>query len=293
MKYKIILLSGLITVTFLSFSFKKIKKEDTIVDIKDAVANAQIQCEIKGNASSTHYNQPLIAKLKNTRNKVLAIRIPAGFQFEAQEPAFQNMLVTKTEIIKLNPNQTRNIEISAMCTEANDAGPTAQTIYVPGKKADGTLLKLAEFIDSKKYNNAEAQNAVWVLTNNRFVEDIVGFDTSCARNLQRFICKETNRKMPPPPAVNDYSRNYYSSNLKVTVGGMFEFMFPKPTNVTIAMFNKNNVVVRELFYNPAVAPGKHKINYEFDASVYTEDVYYFKLIADGRVLLTRKLEMDN
>lgn len=293
MKTKINLLFVLLISALLFFGFSKKEKELATTDLSEAVANSQVKCIVAGNSSSTHYYKPLIAKISNNRNKVLAIRIPAGFQFEAHDPKYQNMLVTKTEIIKLNPNQTRKLEISAMCTEAGDHSPNPESGYNPGKIASGSLFKLASLIESKKYYNTEAQNAVWALTDNRTVEDIAGYDTACARLLQKFICKETNRKLPPPPGKDDYARNYYSSNLKVIVGGMFEFSFPRPAHITIAMFNKNNVVVRELYHNPSQPPGQHKIKYEFDASVYTEDVYYFKLLADGRVLLTRKLEMDN
>ncbi|MFN8238167.1 MAG: hypothetical protein U0T77_08365 [Chitinophagales bacterium] len=91
--------------------------------------------------------------------------------------------------------------------------------------------------------------------------------------------------------TNDYRYNYYSPP-REKVGGNFEYNFSKPQDVQIAMFDKNGILVRELFNQKKVAPGEHKMNFEFDSSVYTDDVYYFKLIAMNEVLVSEKWDIQ-
>ena len=103
----------------------------------------------------------------------------------------------------------------------------------------------------------------------------------------------TGNKIPPPPSADDYKRNYYTPTYtkKVTLGGEFEFSFAKPRNILVGMFDKNNVLVRELYKKDGEAPGAHKQKYEFDASVYTDSYYYIRLVPDGQVRLETKITL--
>ena len=72
------------------------------------------------------------------------------------------------------------------------------------------------------------------------------------------------------------------------VGGEFEYKINSPRSVVIAMFDNDNIVVRELFNNPEVKPGVHTFEYAFDATVYTDEFYYIRMIMNGDIALEGK-----
>ena len=75
------------------------------------------------------------------------------------------------------------------------------------------------------------------------------------------------------------------------MGGEFKYKLSQQRSISIAMFDKNNIVVRELYNNPAVPTGVHTFNYEFDASCFTDDFYYIRMIEDHRIVLEGKIDI--
>ena len=88
-------------------------------------------------------------------------------------------------------------------------------------------------------------------------------------------------------------RNYYATNYKTSMHGSFNYDFFDTSFVTIGMFNIDNIIVRELYRNPKEPPGKHKLEYKFDATEYTDNFYYPRLIADGEIILNGKIDNRN
>ena len=64
----------------------------------------------------------------------------------------------------------------------------------------------------------------------------------------------------------------------------------KTSAVTIGLFNEDNIIVRELLNKPQTPRGEHKLNFEFDMAAYTDPVYFVRLIIDGEIKLSFKLE---
>jgi hypothetical protein len=100
--------------------------------------------------------------------------------------------------------------------------------------------------------------------------------------------------MPPPPSKTDYARNYHASEItmKIKVGGSYSFNFSRTKSVQIAMFNNQNVLVRELYKNNQELPGRKTINYAFDASIYKDPIYYMRLFVDGEKRLETKMDLN-
>lgn len=264
------------------------------MDLNDAIKSGAVKCTITGNKESSHYIKPIFIDIKNKRNVPVNIKISNGMQFGPTDSSYQNMIVTRQELFTLNPGGNINIPLYAMCTENHDRAPNEATVYIPLKPAGGNLLKLTQMVENKKLFDPLGQSAVWAMTCNSPLEDIVGYDTTTARQLVRFVAGALGKKVPSPPPPDDTYRNYYApvETYKVTMSGKFEYKFNKPKAITIAMFNKNNIVVRELFRNPRVEPGLHILEYKFDATQYKDEFYYIRLLADGDIVLSGKLNMN-
>jgi hypothetical protein len=280
---KIILLIG---VALMGMGFAQKNKSSGAQDVSVQFVNK---------ADASHYGKCVMLKLENKSEKKLDYAIPAGFQLQASEPKYQNLVVTENVFVSLMPREKKEIPIFAMCTEHHDAAPGSYLLsYTPLAKENKHLNELCELIAKEKWHTSEAQHAVWCLVENESLENIAGFDTSVVRKLQHKVATLTNQKMPAPPTKSDYKRNYYASPtvIKTKVGGSYSFNFSHPKSVQIAMFNKQNVLVRELYKNEQEAPGRKTINYAFDATVYTEPIYYMRMFVDGEKRLETKMDLN-
>lgn len=247
---------------------------------------------VRGNPESTHYHKPLILNVINNSAREVQLKIDNGLMMIAGDESYQNFVVTDEETVAIGPGKTIEKEITALCTESNDAAPGQEVAYKVGTFADSSLLALARKIEKDEIWGYEAQTAVWALCGGRQLEDIVGYDTTLTRQLTEFVAAATGQEMPPPPDEDDYLRNYYApvTTYKLTMSGEFSYNLFNESSIIIALFNKDNVVVRELFNNPSENPGDYKRKYSFDATAYTDDFYYVKMIENGEVVLNMKID---
>jgi hypothetical protein len=260
--------------------------------LTEAEKQKLIQFSIHGNEGSTHYIRPLLLEVKNISNSITNLKVENGLVLQANDSSYQNFVVTKEEILSLKPGQVTEIQLYAMCLESYDASPDVTSVYHPSKLADSSLLGLTRKIEKEELFNFEAQTAVWALSCKYPIDYITGFDTVLTRQLIGYVADETGQELPPPPAPDDYERNYYStSTYKLKMSGEFSYNLYENRSITIAMFDKDNIVVRELYKNTVEKPGDHKLKFEFDATAYTDDFYYLKVIDNGDVAIEMKVDI--
>lgn len=257
----------------------------TPIHLTEAIKTKAVSAVIRYNPTGTHYTEPLLLELTNNSNSTVNISIENGDIFIPNETVRQNIVATKAYLFTLLPAQKKTSKIKGMCIEQNDAAGAASTLYTITKGKNDTLKKLATFIAEKNYQTSAAQFAVWAFIDRNDVNNIYSSDSAEENDLKKFIAKLTGKSYTIKS--NDYTTNYYAPP-KEKVGGNFEYNFSKTSDVQIAMFNKNGILVRELFNQKQVQPGIHKFNFAYDASVYTDDIYYFKLITNNEVFMSQK-----
>ncbi|MDB5227316.1 MAG: hypothetical protein JWN78_1509 [Bacteroidota bacterium] len=269
--------------------FCSIPKEgrSSAIKLNEAIKNKKISCYIHGNGASTHYLEPVIAEFTNTGSDPLELTVEDGDMFIPADSTRQNIVVTGSAIITLQPHQKKTVAFKGMCTEQQDRSGDDETVYTFKPVNNEKLRKLADFISEKKYQTTAAQYAVWSLMNNDDLNSIYSADTTEENDLRKFMAALTGKTFV---LKKDYRYNYYEPP-KEKVGGNFEYNFSKPQDVQIAMFDKNGILVRELFNRKKVPAGMHTTKFEFDSAVYTDDVYYFKLIAMNGVLVNQKVDV--
>lgn len=261
-----------------------------IYDLKDATEQAIISTAISGNDESPHYTKPLLLTLKNLKSKSVTIKVSNGQQFLSKDPDTQDIIVNKEEMITLNAHETKTLPLYGMCTQQNNGGPGISSEYTLGTVADGNLVALTKEIEKRKAFNTLGQYAVWSITENNHLNSISGFDEEEALYLKTFVAGLKNIPVPEYDP-DDYLTNYTNNHLvKRSAKGNFRFKFSEESAVTIAMFDENDIVVRELYNNPKVASGTHDLNFEFDVSVYQNKAYYVRMIVDGDIKINMKME---
>jgi hypothetical protein len=251
-----------------------------------------IEFSINGYSGATHYHTPLEIKLKNLTTEPKTVQIDPGQIMVSKIESKQNFVITKQEIITLAPKQSRTLNLHAMCIERHDGAPNEYTGYDPGPMADSNLRMLAEKIAAEGLYSYEAQTAVWAMVGDYSLNQIVGYDTTTVRNLAQMAADAQGVELPPPPDPDDYSRSYYtpSYTYKLRMGGEFSYSLWDESEIIIAMFDVDGIVVRELYKDQNCPAGKHNMEFDFDATEYTNDKYFVRLIEDGEIML--ELEVD-
>lgn len=56
------------------------------------------------------------------------------------------------------------------------------------------------------------------------------------------------------------------------------------------MFDENNIVVRELYKNDSCSQGRHEMEFKFDATEYTDEFYYVRLLENGEIMVELLVE---
>ena len=260
------------------------------VTLTEAIKNKLVECTVTGNPNGTHYSKPLTIKIKNLKGDI-SIRIDNGQIFNAVDTSYQDIVVTSAILASIPSGQSKTYVVQGMCIEEHNSAPRKEVNYKPGTMADEKLNKLTLFIQEKKYFNQTAQQAVWVMRGTRNISTISGYDSDGWEDIVKFTASLLNVPVPERPKEDDYERNYNASPPKLTMQGSFEIDMPYKSHATVGMFNKQGIIVRELYNNPQHPAGLHKIEFEFDASYFTDPVYDFKMIINGEVFIEKEIKI--
>jgi hypothetical protein len=276
-----------VTITLLLLQLHTLQ---TPLTLNQAVDQGLVSVSVTSNPNGTHYQEPVIVTIVNISGATQYILMENGSTFTPEDSAYQRMIVIQQQLLTLSIGETKEIRPSAMCFDHYKQGPVAGVKYRVGRRATGKLARMTAYLEEQKLTGYSAQNSIWSVSNGDDLENIVDWDQDATNELVNYVAGLTGQAPPPPPQADDYRRNL---NVKPrhTVGGNFEFMLIAPTtDVRIAMFDKNNIVVRELYHNPDEKPGNHFFNYEFDASVYTDEVYFVRYLENNEVFMELKID---
>jgi hypothetical protein len=283
---KIIIL--VLAVTFVSAEYYN--DRTTTIDLSTALEQELISTRITSNDESPHYTKPLLISISNLKKEVIHVRIPNGQLFASNDPELQDIIVNKEEMITLNPGQSIEQPLSGMCIQQNNGGPSSLSTYRLNGIAEGNLAALSKEIERSKNFNTLGQYAIWTLTDENHLNNISGFDQKEATRLKTYVAGLLDVPVPEYDP-NDYLTNYTNDGLiKRSVKGTFKYLFGRESSVSIAMFDGDNIVVRELYNNPRERPGKHDLEFKFDAEVYQSKAYYIRMIVDGEIKIDMKME---
>lgn len=261
------------------------------VTLQQALDQQTVQATVTTNPSGTHYQNPLIIHLKNLTPVTQKVVIETGRTFEPTDPGTQPVIVVASTTIDLPPGATIDGYIKGMCFSEHKKGPTIEVGYEVGEVATGNLAQIVQYVQSRKISGIVAQNAIWCISDHKKLEAIVDWDEARAKEITEYVADITNTKVPDAADKNDYARNLRVRPPAQSVDGNFECNLQQATEVHIGLFDKNGVIVRELYYNAAEPAGTHSIAYAFDASVYTDDYYFVKYLENNQVVKEEKVEI--
>lgn len=278
------------------------------INLEDAIKQNKIQANCKGNDKSVHYLKPLVVDMKNLQNHIIQIWIESGTYFASSPAEYQDITVTESQLITLNPNESKIVEISGLCTEASLAAPGSAVNYSPKPAPAKEYIAYAKFIEQEKlFGTSEAQHGMWVFSNQHDwwaiypnsdasgeisrkirnqIAKIKGIELKLTEEGRLIAGEKTYQVIKDGEIFSKYTYTLTEGKKEpfCEMSGGAVFSLHKPTKMRISMFDKKNVLVREIYFNESEKAGMHKVNYAYDCEKYQEDEYHFKVIKNDHVV---------
>ncbi len=134
----------------------------------------------------------------NLLNDSLYVTIPAGWRFNSDggKSDYQDILMTRREILALKPKETKRFTMKGFCCEATKSGPKAGVPYTTGKLADSSLVSLARYLYSNPIDQNTQQYAVWAVSDQKETANITHSNDSLAGMLRRFVSGLKGEPLP-------------------------------------------------------------------------------------------------
>lgn len=136
------------------------------IDLLKAIDQSKIQCKAAGGKDNEqgHFGKCMRMKVTSTTDEPVAIKIPNGLILRPEDEKFQDMIVTKTEHITLEPGTHQIVTVYAMCTQKHDHGPNPKMKYAIHGKSKGSLAAISKATESLAHQDNIGQHAVWAFT---------------------------------------------------------------------------------------------------------------------------------
>lgn len=274
----------IISLFIISLLFITVKAEN----LYQLIQSKKLDYTIAVDDESPHYSSQFIITFQNKNNAAIQCSLDNGTTIEADNEENQNFIVTQDVIVALKPGEKKAYPVYAMCIEQNDAAPGNEDTYKIGGMALEKLVKFSNFINTKKCFEPEAQFLMWDIANGMYtnskIDDFkimedgnIAVFEKIDNQLQEIELQEVAPSEPKP---------------KLMVKGTFSMDLASTKNIHIAMFNENNVLVKELYKNPKTPAGKTNLAYEFNSYEFDEDVYFVKVVMNGKIVMERTIEMS-
>jgi hypothetical protein len=138
---KLFMAKLIVTLLFIGPAFKPGNEHP---DLNTAVKHKLISYTITGNFQKSNILKPVVLNICNLKKFTVLIDINSGLELNASDGRYQNMLITKSELIKLNPLEKRTIELYSKSTEPFDMAPDSRTTYTSVNIASSGFFDLAK-----------------------------------------------------------------------------------------------------------------------------------------------------
>jgi hypothetical protein len=256
----------------------------------EALAQGKILVTVRGVGG--HTGQCVSVHFERLTDKTITVKIPAGHVFEPTDSTQQNIVVLKSAELVLDAKK-KFIKIYGACSQSHDASPATGAMFHLGKIAEGNLLKMAQFISDKKlYNEADAQFAVWCMTDSLDPASITH------PGLLNMACQLLAIPLP------QYKVNYPKSTTATPTArprptfvkqplsfeGVFEYQTNTEKDICVYVQDTAGIKVRTIFEHQKQPPGWAKYSFSFKTTKLPPGIYWVILFADDKAVKKIKIK---
>ncbi|MEM7367841.1 MAG: hypothetical protein AAF587_04525 [Bacteroidota bacterium] len=249
------------------------------LSLPEALARHLVQISVRG--SGGFQGECLQVAIKNLKSEIVSLDIPSGYIFASKDSAVQNLMVTASRTMTIDPYSVKRTRLFTMCTQSYNMSPRRGAEFLAGKMAEGSLLDLAQKISNRGYQNSTAQSAVWTLANGESSRHIYGQDTSMVRDLALTVSEATG--VPLTEFILE-PRSHQITSIRTSM----EVLIPKHLQrATLGLYDAQGQLIREYFSQKAVEMGFMQWRVGASHSLGDSAELYLRLM-EGEELISEK-----
>ena len=248
----------------------------------EALAKGKILVTVNG--AGGHTGKCVAVHFERLTDKTIKVKIPAGHVFEPTDSTQQNIVVLKSEELVLDVKK-KFIKVYGACAQSHDASPSANAMFNLGQLAKGNLLKMAQFISDKKlFNEADAQYAVWCMTDSLDPASISHpglLNMACQLLAVPLPQYKVNYPKPAPPTPAARPRPAFVKQ-PLSFEGFFEYQSNVETDICVYVQDTAGTRVRTIFEHQKQPAGWAKYSFSFQTTKLPPGIYWVVLYADDK-----------
>jgi hypothetical protein len=260
------------------------------VGLEDAIAQGLISVKAVGEGGYT--GKVMALEISSLHKKDLVVDIPAGLQLNSEDSTIQDLIITDTRQLELAAGSKRRLIINAMCIQPRNGSPYASSAFIIGAMANDTLVKLAQYLATKGYQDDLGQSAIWAMVNNEGLENVYGNDPTRLQDLLQFMHELTGKPIPwynkekaAPPTGQVYTQE------PAIIHANFEFKLAMAGTARIAIYDEAGNLVYVIKDNMMVKSGKSTMKFRIEVRGYEEGKYYVRLELNGKLQEEKVFEL--
>ncbi len=262
----------------------------TSIGLNDALSQGFISVIAIGEGGFT--GKVIALEIENIHKKDLVIDIPAGLQLHSEDSSIQDLIIVDARQLALSSGAKRKVIINAMCIQPFNSSPYASSVYKLGAMANDTMVKLAQFLATKQYQDDLGQSAIWATVNNEGLENVYGNDPTRLKDLLQYMNEITGKPLPwynkekaPPPPGQVYTQE------PAIIHANFEFKLAMAGTARIAIYDAAGEVVYVIKDNMMVRSGKSMMKFRIEVRGYEEGEYFVRLELNGKLQEEKVFEL--
>jgi hypothetical protein len=110
---------------------------------------------------------------------------------------YQDILITREEIIVLTKKSEKWFPITGFCCQASNHSPKKNARYSINQLADSNLVYLAQFLSSGHFESNVTQQAIWAISDNQSSAQVSGNNKdSLLLPLRKLVCALKGEQLP-------------------------------------------------------------------------------------------------
>ncbi len=238
---------------------------------------------------SNHRGECLKFKVTNKTNNFIGVDMQNGYHIENLTKPNQDLITTDNLIVKLKPNECKEIGVNAFCIQKNESSPKAQDAFRMMGRADAKMIELCKWLQKNKLYNHTAQQAIWCISDDVDLGSIYDTykDTATENSLVSLVCKLTKRPKPERQVNQDYVQRVI--NYPVEFEGFYSKDISIPTTTGFYVVDSmNNVITTIIKDDTETRKGTIKYSYHYRGQ-YPKGVYYLKMKQNNEWILVKNL----
>lgn len=254
----------------------------TAVGLKEAISQGFITVNAIGEGGYT--GKVMALEIVSNSKKDLLVDIPAGLQLHSEDSMIQDLIIVDERQLDLASGAKRKVIVNAMCIQPHNGSPYATSVYQLGNMANDTLVKLAQYLATKRYQDEMGQSAIWAMVNNEGLENVYGPDQTRLQDLLQYMHQLTGKPLPwynkekaPPPPGQVFSQE------PAIIHANFEFKLAMAGTARIAIYDEAGDVVYVIQDNMMVKSGKSMMKFRIEVRGYEKGKYYVRLQLNGNL----------